>query len=206
MSNYLNIFYSTSNIKKIEFIRMMMRDHESINIHGIDSQSFCIKETNDPKLNAQLKSVEISKLFKGLILSSDDCLTFLDEELSIHSGALIYRNISSTRNSKRITQYYIDLINTNESKSIKTKLTSHFCFSKAGIVLTTFEYSYYMILQVPEKIITNEDMPLSQLHFVAEKKKFYNQLSLREQLNFHKSFRRIFKYEVSKLKNSELST
>jgi len=202
MKHSLEILYATSNFKKFEFLKTLLYKKTDIQINWMNSKSFKVNETNDAKRNAQIKSVEASKKINGLVLSSDDNLTFLNPELSHKSGALIYRNISTERNSALIIKHYIDLIKKSNNKTINTILTSYFAFSMNGNMINTFEYSYEMTLRIPEQAKLIDDMPLSMLHFLQEKNKFYFELSIDEQIEYHNPLLRIFCDNVENVKKN----
>ena len=200
MNNKIEIIFATSNWGKYNFLNMMLYTQDELILDRFVLEGYNLRETDNSKLNAQIKAIEISKILKGLILSSDDSLVFLNASSNSQPKANIYRKISPQKNTEEIIRHYIHIIKRSKNNSINAKLTSYYSIAKGGYLIKDFVYSYEMILRIPKYLNFEVDMPLSVLHYIEEKNKFYFELSFEEKFEFHKPFLNSFKLYISKIK------
>lgn len=202
MRNNIEITYSTSNKGKYDFLKRIIHKMDNVKFNWLDSKMLNLNETNDSKLNARIKAIEVSKIRKSLILSSDDSLFFLGTEELIQPGANIYRNISPSRDINEIILHYSNILENCLNKSINAKLITYYALAKNGFIINEFMYSYDMILKMPKNLKHVEEMPLSIFHYIENRDMFYPELVQNEKNDFHKNLLHIFNLMVLNLSMS----
>lgn len=136
-----------------------------------------IIEGDNSLYNANLKSVEGSKLTDIPVLATDESLflDFLPD--NEQPGAYVKRVIGDNPSDLEFISFYSELISKQLDSEGRGKIITAFSVSQKGVVLSEMKYDQVCIFKVPPSDVVLKGRPLASLHYFDKYKAFYSELT-----------------------------